>query len=292
MLSNPGTLFNEDGFGDVIADIRKLYLMMGGTSNDMNAASKGVDQSVSEIGFPLLTNNLSEYANNPAAITQIRNTLGIPAGLAGLFTLNGMPVGGTVVSTSYAAGTSGTHSLTAATKYCYFRLTGSGGSGGGSPSAGLAYHGGGGGGEGATIYGCIKVDGITSIAYSVGAATAGSTLSTNNGVDGASSTLAVGSTTATAMGGRGGSLGGLLAGADAGHGGYGGGAAFFVGTILVYWGKSGQPGQPGRTSQPGRPGESIIFGPTVDFGEGSGGGALGNPSDPTGGGYLTIYELT
>ena len=79
-LTNRGTPLDDDGLGDILTDIETLFLMMAGKSNDMNAASKGVDQSVTEIGFPLTVNNLSEFANSPDALTQIRRNLGVTPG--------------------------------------------------------------------------------------------------------------------------------------------------------------------------------------------------------------------
>jgi hypothetical protein len=81
MLTNPGTPFDADGWADALTDIRKLGLRASGGSNDMNADSKGVSQEVSEYGFPLIVNNLSEYVNNPTAITQIKNNLRLTPGL-------------------------------------------------------------------------------------------------------------------------------------------------------------------------------------------------------------------
>jgi hypothetical protein len=43
-LSNPGTPFDEDGFADVISDIRKLYLMINGGGNDLNNRTEETTQ--------------------------------------------------------------------------------------------------------------------------------------------------------------------------------------------------------------------------------------------------------
>ena len=43
-LSNPGTAFDEDGWADVIADIRKLYLMVNGGGNDHNNRTEETTQ--------------------------------------------------------------------------------------------------------------------------------------------------------------------------------------------------------------------------------------------------------
>ncbi len=43
-LTNPSTPFDKDGWGDLITDVRKLFLMARGGSNDMNQASDDVNQ--------------------------------------------------------------------------------------------------------------------------------------------------------------------------------------------------------------------------------------------------------
>ncbi len=43
-LTNPSTSFDADGFADVIADIRKLYLMADGGGNDLNNSTKEANQ--------------------------------------------------------------------------------------------------------------------------------------------------------------------------------------------------------------------------------------------------------
>jgi hypothetical protein len=43
-LSGPTTSFDEDGFAAVIADIRKLYLMMNGGGNDLNNRTEEINQ--------------------------------------------------------------------------------------------------------------------------------------------------------------------------------------------------------------------------------------------------------
>lgn len=44
MLTNGGTPFTEDGFAAVVADLRRLFLLVGGGSNDLNNASTDVTQ--------------------------------------------------------------------------------------------------------------------------------------------------------------------------------------------------------------------------------------------------------
>lgn len=43
-LSNPTTSFDEDGFADVITDIRKLFQLIEGGGNDLNNSTKEVTQ--------------------------------------------------------------------------------------------------------------------------------------------------------------------------------------------------------------------------------------------------------
>ncbi len=43
-LTNPGTQMDEDGWADVISDIRKLYLMMAGGGNDLNNSTDTISQ--------------------------------------------------------------------------------------------------------------------------------------------------------------------------------------------------------------------------------------------------------
>jgi len=47
-LTNPGTPFNEHGFGLVIQDIRKLFLLLEG-SNDLNAGAESTSQSEQQV---------------------------------------------------------------------------------------------------------------------------------------------------------------------------------------------------------------------------------------------------
>ncbi len=50
MLTNQGTPFTEEGFAAVVADIRRLYLLVGGGSNDLNNASSDVTQEGTAAG--------------------------------------------------------------------------------------------------------------------------------------------------------------------------------------------------------------------------------------------------
>lgn len=50
MLSNNGTPFTEEGFAAVIADLRRIYLLVGGGSNDLNNASTDVTQDGTAAG--------------------------------------------------------------------------------------------------------------------------------------------------------------------------------------------------------------------------------------------------
>jgi len=283
-LTNPGTPFDEDGHADILADIRKLYLMMGGKSNDMNADSKGVSQDVTEIGFPLIVNNLAEF-NTPEAVQAARKNLQIPVGLPGLFNLDGLPVGGTSTPTTKSSG-SGTHTFTLGKQYCYFRLTGGGGQGGGSPAGADVY--GGGGGQGATVFGCIKIDGIRSVTYSVGAGGSGGT-STSSGGTGGNSTIVVDGVTITAYGGSGGAAGGTQGVSDAyGYPGVGGSAEFQVGERFIQWGHAGQSGHSGRFDSL----RGLAGGDTpTNHGGGSTGGAGGNAAVSGNAGVAIFYEI-
>ncbi len=288
MLSNPGTPFDIDGWADALSDIRKLYLMMGGGSNDLNQASKGVDQSVSEVGFPTIANNLSEYAGNTTAITQIRNNLGVPAGLAGLFTFGGMPVGGNLLATSYGAG-SGTHTFNPRSLYCFFRLTGGGGQGGNGAVTDDIFSGG--GGEGATLFGCMKIEGFTKSAFTTGAGGSGGTINDGNvGGNGADSTIVVNGITITAYGGRGGKQGGTKGSISPTQavGGLGGAVQFWVDTKFFQWGTSGNRGHGGGYGTAGAGGASYNGG---DYGAGSAGGWNTSGSNPGNAGIVTFYEL-
>ena len=50
MLTNPSTPFTADGFADVIADIRKLFLKSEGGGNDLNNSTQDVNQVSDEFG--------------------------------------------------------------------------------------------------------------------------------------------------------------------------------------------------------------------------------------------------
>jgi hypothetical protein len=283
--TNAGTPMDADGWADVLVDIAKLQLDQAGGANDMNADSKGVTQEVTEYGFPLTINNLSEFTDNPAAIQQIRSNLQIPSGLPGLFNLGGIPIGGTVTTTTYASG-SGTHTFKLGKLYAYFRLTGAGGQGGGSPAGGDVY--GGGGGQGATVFGCIKIDGIRSCTYAVGAGGSGGTSSSAGG-DGASSTIVVNGITITAYPGTGGQPGGTQGVSDLyGFAGAGGSAEFQIAEKHTQWGFAGAGGRPGRFDA--LRGQAGGDSPTNHGGGGSGGGT-GNAGSSGNAGVLTFYEI-
>ncbi len=44
MLTNPDTPFDEDGHSDILSDIRRLYLMVAGGTNDLNRSAVAADQ--------------------------------------------------------------------------------------------------------------------------------------------------------------------------------------------------------------------------------------------------------
>ena len=49
-LSNPGTPMDEDGWADVLTDIRKLFLAINGGGNDLNQKTEEVSQVSDEFG--------------------------------------------------------------------------------------------------------------------------------------------------------------------------------------------------------------------------------------------------
>ncbi len=54
MLSNRNTPFDEDGWALVIADVRRLMLLVGGGANDLNAgATDGNQEAINELGTAL-----------------------------------------------------------------------------------------------------------------------------------------------------------------------------------------------------------------------------------------------
>ncbi len=64
MLTNPGTPFTEEGFAAVVADLRRLFLSVGG-SNDLNNASTNVTQDAIAGGEN--ANNAFKFRNVPLA---------------------------------------------------------------------------------------------------------------------------------------------------------------------------------------------------------------------------------
>ena len=51
-LSNPGTPFNEHGFGLLIKDISRLFLLVEG-SNDLNAGDESTSQAEQQVDVRL-----------------------------------------------------------------------------------------------------------------------------------------------------------------------------------------------------------------------------------------------
>lgn len=47
-LTNPGTPMDEDGWADVLSDIRKLFLLAAGGGNDTNNSTTNADQVADE----------------------------------------------------------------------------------------------------------------------------------------------------------------------------------------------------------------------------------------------------
>lgn len=69
MQTNPGTPFTEEGFAAVIADLRRLYLLVGGGSNDLNNASTDVTQDATNAG---------ENANNAFKLRNVNLATNAP----------------------------------------------------------------------------------------------------------------------------------------------------------------------------------------------------------------------
>ncbi len=63
MLTNPNTPFTEEGFAALVADFRRLFLLVGGGSNDLNQATKDVTQDAVDTG------------ENSTNATRLRNVL-------------------------------------------------------------------------------------------------------------------------------------------------------------------------------------------------------------------------
>lgn len=74
MLSNGSTDFTAEGFAAVVADIRRLFLLVGGGSNDLNQASDDVTQDGTAAGenannaFKLRNVNISTTAPTDAQL--------------------------------------------------------------------------------------------------------------------------------------------------------------------------------------------------------------------------------
>ncbi len=105
MLSNGSTDFNAEGFAAVVADLRRLFLLVGGGANDLNNASADVNQDGIAAG---------ENANNAFKLrnVNISTTAPIDGNLLGFSKARNqyepVPLSGVTVSSS------GTTSLLAA----------------------------------------------------------------------------------------------------------------------------------------------------------------------------------
>ncbi len=71
MLSNGGSPFNEDGWAAMIADIRRLFLLVGGGTNDLNQASTSVTQDAANTGED--AGNATKFRGFPVATTPPTN---------------------------------------------------------------------------------------------------------------------------------------------------------------------------------------------------------------------------
>jgi hypothetical protein len=118
MLTNGSTPFTEDGFAAVIADLRRLYLLVGGGSNDLNNASTDVTQDATSAGenannaFKLRGVNLDTTApTDQQVLTYIKATKSYaPRALTGISTVS---TGAALISTNNLSDVSNT--ATAAT---------------------------------------------------------------------------------------------------------------------------------------------------------------------------------
>jgi hypothetical protein len=52
MLTNPSTPFDEDGHADIIGDLRRLFMMIAGGTNDLNASAVATEQDTFEEETP------------------------------------------------------------------------------------------------------------------------------------------------------------------------------------------------------------------------------------------------
>jgi hypothetical protein len=72
MRTNPGTPFTEEGFASVVADLRSIFLLVGGGSNDLNNASTDVTQDATSAG---------ENANNAFKLRNVNISTTAPTDL-------------------------------------------------------------------------------------------------------------------------------------------------------------------------------------------------------------------
>lgn len=264
---------DDESFQTLVGDVQRLLLELRRGSN--------LGYGGTPVGGPLSgLNGLNgaDGANGADATTTSITTI---------HSIRGFPIGGNPLITAYASG-SGTHSFKAGRLYCFFYVVGGGGQGGGTPPAVDMF--GGGGGQGATIFGCIRISGISSLTYSVGAGGSGG-VSTGNGGDGTASTLTFGGVTVTASPGLGGLVGGASFTSDLyGLGGNGGGVEFQTSVYHTQWGCHGACGQPGGYSRRGKGGATT--GPLgVTDGAGSNGGGQGNAGIAGFAGRIILYEI-
>lgn len=73
MRTNASTPFNEDGWSNLINDVRTLYLAVGGGANDMNFNSLAADQANADAGSTALqrAQNLADLTNVDEAIANL-----------------------------------------------------------------------------------------------------------------------------------------------------------------------------------------------------------------------------
>lgn len=170
-----------------------------------------------------------------------------------------VPAGSYLGMTVKTSGSSFTTSANTTT----LRLTliGAGGGGGGVDGAADTYEAAGGGGAGACALKVIEVDPSTAYTYAIGALGAGGSAGNNNGTDGGDTTFAVGATTITAGGGKGGTG---KANSSSGTAAPGAGGAGTNGDV-------NGPGAPGRFGVLNDNTVSVIAGAGADSQYGGGG---------------------
>ncbi len=284
------------------------------TDTDASLLPQGIIESVGTNVFTVvligqirglsgLTQGTLYYLANAGGLTSTAPTRAIPM-LKALTTTTGVvmravsPVDVTALlalvtygsPTSYTSG-SGSHNFTAGKKWALVEIIGAGGGGGGGSAgtAGNSYAGGGGGGGERVLF-LMKIA-VSSISYSIGAASSNASTGAdgNNGNDTTCDSL-------TAAGGVGGKSNFVCDGGDGGQSDIGIVSATSEGIQIRI---PGAPGQPGRivsligttsyTTRGGIGGGGKISG-TANPGRGGDGGNAGSGGGAGGAGRVRVWE--